>query len=233
MKQLHKIQIEILQKLLFANSLRYTEMKPDKEMENNQFDFHLDQLIDQGLVKKENGKYALTNTGKEFANRVDESEQKLKLQAKVSVLVGIRKNTLKGFDYLIYTRLKHPFYGCQGFMSGKVKYGEKITDAAERELKEETNLEGKATIIGAKHFRVFNKETNELLEDKIMYFCRVENPTGEMKFTKEGSFEWIPEEKVFETITKPFETLKNDFVIMTSTKKQAVLIEEDHVTESF
>ena len=52
MRQLHEIQLQILKKLLFASGLRYAQIKPDPQMENNQFDFHLDQLIDGGYVEK-------------------------------------------------------------------------------------------------------------------------------------------------------------------------------------
>lgn len=52
MKQLHEIQLQILKKLLFAKELRYTDLKPDVELENNQLDFHLDKLIGVGMSVK-------------------------------------------------------------------------------------------------------------------------------------------------------------------------------------
>lgn len=44
MKQYHDVQLKILRKLLFAQSLPYSQLKPDEKMENNQLSFHLDKL---------------------------------------------------------------------------------------------------------------------------------------------------------------------------------------------
>jgi hypothetical protein len=123
MKQLHPIQLQIMKKLLLSPTLRYGEMKPNPDMENNQFDFHLDQLINGNYIKKEDGIYSLTSFGKEYANRMDTDTVAIMKQAKVSAIVLPVKIVNSKKYYLIYTRLKQPFYGCQGFMSGKVSYG--------------------------------------------------------------------------------------------------------------
>jgi ADP-ribose pyrophosphatase YjhB (NUDIX family) len=228
MKQLHEIQLQILKKLLFARSLRYHETKPDKEIENNQFQFHLDQLTEMGLVKKDVEGYSLTNKGKEYANRIDESENALKLQAKISVWVCCTRRFEGKLQFLIYTRLKQPFYGCQGYLCGKVRYGEKINGAAIRELKEETNLEGKdPKIVAIKHYRVFDKKSQELLEDKFMFLVLIENPEGELINNNEGKFEWVSEDKLMDYVANPFED-KKDFL------HQIQLIKEyDGITRFF
>ena len=116
MKQLHNIQLEILKKLLFADLVKYTDLKPDKEMENNKFDFHLDQLIEFGYVEKEDKKYRLTAIGKEYANRIDTERVEVTRQAKIGVFICcIRENN--GREFLLITRKKQPFYKCKGFVS--------------------------------------------------------------------------------------------------------------------
>lgn len=52
MKDIHKIQMAILRKLLLSNGLRYNQAKPDNMIENNQYDYHLDKLIDEKLIEK-------------------------------------------------------------------------------------------------------------------------------------------------------------------------------------
>lgn len=207
MRQLHETQLQILKKLLFAAELRYAQIKPDPEMENNQFDFHLDQLVDGGYIAKKEKGYSLTNFGKEYANRMDTEEVLIAKQSKISAWVCCIREEKERKQYLIYTRLKQPFYGCQGFMSGKVKYGEKIIDAAKRELREETGLEGEPKIVNAKHFLVYDKETNGLVEDKFMYLCVVRNPTGELRPHVEGLYRWVDELDVKKFITNPFEPI--------------------------
>lgn len=232
MKQLHGVQLQILKKLLFANELRYSQVKPDPEMENNQFDFHLDQLISGGYVEKKNKTYKLTNFGKEYANRMDTEEVLIAKQSKISAWICCRRKN----QYLIYTRLKQPFYGCQGFMSGKVKYGEKIVEAAERELEEETGLKGKPQIVSIKHFLVFDKQSNELVEDKFMFLCLMENPTGELRPHDEGKYEWINENNLKSYVINHFESwraFEKQLEEIKSFKGEIKLEEIDHWSEKF
>ena len=203
MKQLHDIQIQILKNLLFSASLKYSQLKPNKELENNKFNFHLNRLIDCGYITKRNQYYELTNTGKEYANRIG-TDTHLRLQGKISVVVIITRN--KDTQTLIYTRLKHPFYGCQGHLSGKVYWGETLDDAAKRELKEETNLEGKPELFAITHEIVKDEKSLELLEDKYLYYFIVKNPKGELSFLEEGHFEWVKIKEIGSYIKKPFKS---------------------------
>lgn len=236
MKQSHPIQLQILKKLLFVQSLRYSALKPSEGMENNQFDFYLDQLIEQKYVQKGDDGYLLTFAGKEYANRMDTDAVTIKPQAKIGAIVCPIRTTKTGTEYLIYTRLKQPFYGCQGFMSGKVSYGEKITEAAERELEEETGLKGKAKLIRIKHFRVFDKPTNSLVEDKLFFFCLVKNAQGKIIANKEGNYEWVKEADLFTYVTNHFESLarfKEDIEMIKNHDGQIKFEELDHFTDKF
>ena len=117
MKQLHPIQLKILKKLLFAPQLKYTELKPEEHIENNQLSFHLNTLISIGHIEKVDQHYILTTQGKEYANRMDSGELYVQLQAKTGVLVCATRGQGDAQEYLIYTRKKHPFFGKQGFIT--------------------------------------------------------------------------------------------------------------------
>ena len=236
MKQLHLIQLQILRKLLFATSLRYTEMKPDNEMLNNQFDFHLDQIIKEGWVTKTKEGYFLTSSGKEYANRMNTGTATIEKQAKIGAIVCAFCERNGKRQYLVYTRLKQPFYGCQGFMSGKIAYGETVIDGAKRELKEETNLDGEPQVFSIRHFRVFDKQTGELLEDKFLYYCLVRNPEGEIVDSAEGKYEWIDEDKIDSHVTNHFESLevfKRDVEEINSFRGEIRFSEVDHISDKF
>jgi ADP-ribose pyrophosphatase YjhB (NUDIX family) len=206
MKQLHTIQLSILNNLLFVESARYTDIKPNKEIENNQFDFHLKQLIDAGYAQKVDSKYALTTLGKEYANRIDTEDVKIITQAKIGVFVcGVREDS-GNKEFLLITRKKQPFFGCQGFMSGKVPYGEQVIETAKRELLEEANLTGEPKIVSIRHYRVYDKNTKNLVEDKFIYYCRVDNPQGDLKPNAESDFTWVAENELQSFVTSPVES---------------------------
>jgi hypothetical protein len=143
---LHPIQGKILKILLFQKQARFRDLNPDK-ISTDQFSFHLKMLLDQGLLTKtEKGTYTLTAKGKEFANRFDTEKIALERQAKVAVLVvGITKEGSQT-KYLTQLRLKQPYFGYRGFVSGKIRWGEDVLAAAERELSEETGLKASLAI---------------------------------------------------------------------------------------
>ena len=204
MKELHSIQLSILRNLLLSDGLRYTDMKPDKEMENNQFSFHLNSLIDTNLVLKDDDKYRLTDKGKEYANRMDTDDVKMMTQAKLSAWCCCVRGSGHGKEVLIGVRKKQPFYGCQGFVAGKIKFGETIYDAAKRELREEAGLEGDPKLVQIKHY--ISYKGGKLVEDKFMFLFMFENIEGELKPNYEVELKWVPIDELPRFITKPFRT---------------------------
>lgn len=233
---LNEIQMQILQKLLFKTSLRYSDLRPNKSIENNLLNYHINKLEELSLIEKDGTNYVLTSVGKKFVERLDDKTPTLVKQAKVSAWVYATRINNGNTEYLMATRLKHPFYGCQGFISGKVKFGENITEAASRELNEETGLKGTAVIVGLKHYRVFEKGTNDLLEDKLMFLCSVKDPVGEIKNNNEVECYWVPENDIPKVITKPFESIEeliNQIKLVKEYNGRIKVIEEDHYTEKF
>lgn len=206
MKQLHQIQREILLKLLFTDKARYTDLKPDLEIENSHFNFHLDSLIGMKLIEKGEAGYRLTTHGKEFANRIDSETKSLNLQAKLSAWVCPVRTTNGEEEYLIYTRLKNPFYGAQGFMTGKINYGEEVLEAAKREMFEETNLRGDPELILIRHYINKDKENEKVIEDKYFFLVKVVNPSGELLSKEEGHFEWVSKSQFPEKIINHFDS---------------------------
>lgn len=232
MKQPHYLQLQILKKLLFSPGLKYSELRPDDSIENNKLSFHLDTLVSQGLVNKKGDKYILTLIGKEYANRMDTEKIQIKKQGKIGVVPCCVRNIDGKKEYLIYTRLKHPFYGYQGFPTGKIDYGESVFDAARRELQEETNLKGDPELFCITHYTVYDKKHN-LLEDKYFYFMKVENPLGELKANNEGKHEWVKESEVKQYITKPFDDFWISLGELQNFKGELIFRENKHITDGF
>ena len=205
----HPIQISILLQLMYSNGLRFSDMK-EKRMEGSQFTFHIDKLISDGLVAKIDTTYQLTEKGKGIAGKLDLGDTVIAEQAKVSVLLVCIRDSNQEREFLLYTRHKSPFYGFQGFPTGKVKKHEDINTAAVRELFEETSLTGIATIIAVRHYRV-NSGENIPLEDKIYFVCKIVNPSGELLSGPEGEYRWVPESKIWEFLVKPVPEIQEIF----------------------
>jgi len=225
---MHDIQIKILKELLFNRELRFTDLNIDK-ITNDHFTFHVRRLVELGLViKKSNGFYELTDVGKEFANTLDADggELKIEKQAKVSVLAVCTS----GSKLLMQKRLKQPFYGHLGFISGKIKWGETIYDAVARELEEETGLSGNLRLAGIEHKIDYSKD-NKLLEDKYFYVFEITDCAGELIEEFEGGKNmWIEEEEI-----RKSEELFNDVLplIEIIKKNRLNFLEKKYIVERY
>lgn len=202
MNELHPSQMKILTNLMYQSTSRYTEIKPEAGMENNTYQYHLNNLINLGLVKKNNNQYSITKDGKKFALSITSEHSRINEQAQIGVAFGCIQNNKQ---ILIYTRLKQAYYGCQGLPTGKIKKGQSIIEAAKTELFKETELSGEPVLKGVFHYQIYNNNHTELLHDLLLFICRIDNPTNILTTGKEGKFEWVDIDKLDKYITKPFQ----------------------------
>lgn len=193
-KQLHPAHVAILRVLLFRPDARFAELQKASELSSDHFNFYLKQLLDEKFVaKNDKGAYHLTQKGKEFANRFDTDERKVERQPKVAVCLMIRRDDGK---QVVQQRLKQPFYGYWGRPTGKIRWGETILEAAARELMEETGLEADLAFESIYHKMDFNKESGDLLEDKIFFIVAGSNPRGMLIEEFEGGRNaWMTQEE--------------------------------------
>lgn len=193
----HPVQIKILRILLFKNEAKFSQLNTG-ELTNDHFTFHINTLVESSLIEKnKNNKYQLTAKGKEFANRFDTEKLVIEKQPKISVLtVCIQKIKNKTY-YLVQQRLKEPYFGFHGFISGKVRWGETPKETAARELKEETNLSAKLTLAGTEHKIDYSKE-KKLLEDKYFLIFKATSPQGKLTKNFEGGKNiWLTKKEIF------------------------------------
>ena len=195
-REIHPIQAEVLKFLLFKPKARYSELNITR-ITSDHFNFHIKQLLKEGLViKTEDGLYELTTTGKEFANRFDTQKVEIERQAKIGVCM-LCKHNKHNETYLVQQRLKKPYYGYFGFITGKITWGETVYETAKRELKEETGLNGSPKLVGIEHKMDFSKKDKTLLEDKFFFIIKVANLNGELAEEFDGGKNiWMPKKEI-------------------------------------
>src|SRR5581483_11454279 len=133
---MHHIQRKILQQLMYAASLNYAKMRP-AGVESNQFAYHLDQLIHEGLIAKDRRSYSLTDKGLALVDRSSHKDIRVRLQPHIVTSLYITND--QG-QMLLYEHRFQPYLNLYGPPQGRLHYAEHIADAAQRELFEKTGL---------------------------------------------------------------------------------------------
>lgn len=210
---MHRLQQRILHQLLLHKNCRYRDIKP-KEVEGNLFMYHLKQLITDELVEKTDNRYQLTQKGLKFVDTLSLKNLKPRIQPKIITLLAVKNNSGK---WLLYKRSRQPMFGKIGFPYGKIHLGEKIKEAAERELLEKTGIEAKLNHKGDVY--ITTNSSNDLVSHVLLHIFTGKNPKGALLKESDigkcywGSIKDIPEENIFlglEDILKLIKT-KNHF----------------------
>jgi len=135
---MHHIQAKILQKLLYSESLNYAGMRPEG-VESNHFAYHLEQLLKEGLVVKDNKTYRLSPAGLAYVDSLSQGKMVTRRQPNVSTMIDV---TTPDGQTLLFKRNFQPYIHLVGLPLGKLHYEERVADAATRELAEKTGLTG-------------------------------------------------------------------------------------------
>ena len=191
----------------------------DKKVESNKFTYYLKKMESQDLIEKKDHKYFLTLKGKSLATTVSGETGQAKKRPYVALLLIIKKDE----EYILYHRMKEPYYGNCGFPGAKVEYGEEILPAAKRELFEETGLIGDGKVIAVQNALTLNN--NEVFGHMTQFFVIFENPTGKLiKESREGTYEWATKEKIlaqknlFPDVPEAIKIVENKKFVLRETK---------------
>lgn len=129
----HHIQRTIIERLSRAESLRFSELKPDG-MESNIFMYHLKQLIKDGYVTKNATNYSLSPKGLSYVDGLSFDSRMPRKQPKIIAIIALRNS--KG-EWLMSRRKIQPYINQYMLPSGKQHYGEAPEDHIVRELQEQ------------------------------------------------------------------------------------------------
>ncbi|MFO0703620.1 MAG: NUDIX domain-containing protein [Patescibacteria group bacterium] len=179
---LHIHQLRLLKKL----TLTYTGLNFNKllieDISSDHTNYHLKELVKRNLVEKDDNYYRLTDLGKEYSGRLDDEIKLLEKQAKTSVIIwAMRKGKDGTIEYLVNKRLRHPYFGKVGRLTGKVRYGERLEDAAKRELFEEAGLESSFVKLDKIYHKVRKRPDGSIVQDNLFYIFFMAKITGKTK----------------------------------------------------
>lgn len=162
--KIHEAQTLILRELLFLPTAGFAQLQKSTGLDSDHFNFHIKRLVELDLAEKVGrGEYRLSRKGKEYANKLDTEHSTIERQPKISVILVIWRDENRR-ELLLQERLKNPYFGYWGYPTGKVSWGERIVETAQREL----------------------------LEDKIFLITETIAPTGELRDAEGCHNEWIP-----------------------------------------
>lgn len=150
----HYLQRQILEKLAFADRLRFSELLPP-EIGNNAFNYHLKQLLGQGLVTKTADGYQLTATGLDYVDRLSLDLHRPRQQPKLVLWLALRRSN---GDWLLARRLTQPDVGRVGLVTGKRHLGESSVEQQRREASQQLGIDLSAELRGWADVRLRSKD---------------------------------------------------------------------------
>lgn len=196
--KLHYYQKTLIKKLTLTKTGKRFNDLIIRGMESEHMNYHLKKLLEIGFVKRDNDIYLLTDLGKDYSNLLDDGLSITEKQPKTSIIIrGTRKNLKGEVEQLFNRRLRHPYYGKVGRITGKVLFGETLRQAAERELYEETGLKAKNYILEKIYKKMRKNEQGIFIQDVIFYIFFVTDFTGDLikKTPMQENF-WMTEKEL-------------------------------------
>jgi hypothetical protein len=154
------VKMHILGELKVRGTAKYSELKP-KNTENDLFNYHLQHLVDQGIVQKVDSLYSFTNYGIELTSIM--TEDGLYFPKFRNQILYYLYNSKE--DKLLYNkRIKSPWAGDIMTLSSKVWRGRTVLDTARERYEQKTGFVCDFKVLGTLRKIIFDKN-EELLDD--------------------------------------------------------------------
>lgn len=114
------IQRDIISRLKNADTLRYSELKPDPEIPNDLYNYHLKKLIADGLVLKSEAGYTLSQQGQRHVADVHHTSDQDDRLFKLNAILIVIKRINGELHILNQRRTSQPSYGIIGVPGGTI-----------------------------------------------------------------------------------------------------------------
>jgi hypothetical protein len=205
LKNLSSAQNHILSKLKNADSLRYTDLKPEK-VPNDLFNYHLQSLVKKGLVARFDDGYSLSASGIKHVADPYPANDAITSLFKINVITIVSRKTKNGIEILSQRRTSNPSYGKIGVPGGVVLKGELTEPAAARKLKTETGLDAEFTLLGCERRIMYMN--GEIFSDILFPIAYTDAYAGELiPDTVFGHNMWVPIDEAIENESAEFDSI--------------------------
>jgi ADP-ribose pyrophosphatase YjhB (NUDIX family) len=213
---MHEIKRRIIHHLRYHPGAKFSELKIES-VDSNKLSYHLKALEKKGIIEHKESRYILTGEGKKLLNFLsNETAETRKQPVCVVAMIPVDKDKV-----LLQERLKEPWYGYWLLVAGKIEMGESLKEAIDRELFEETMLEGEARFAGLVSSRSYDKD--KLTYHIHMYCFKLANLKGKLKKDiKEGKNRWFKQKDVSKLKMHPL-----DYMIYKKRDETDWLIEQE------
>lgn len=204
MQVLSPIQNQILSSLKNANVLRYGEMKPS-DIDNDLYNYHLQQLVKKGLVDRYEDGYTLSKEGVQYVADpyadIDSSDSFFKFNV-ITIVSRVADGCL---EILNQKRLSNPSYGKIGVPGGVVKKEEPVLVAARRKLEAETGLLAEFRLLGIERRVLYRGGV--LFSDMLFPIAHADYYTGSLQDTDFGENMWVGIEEAIINESEEYDSL--------------------------
>ena len=167
------------------HKLKFNEIEKQMEIRSNHLSYHLNKLVEDDILVKEDEYYVLTKEAEKmipfFAHITGKEQGPLSIVAAASV----NKNKI-----CLLKREKRPYKGYWGVIGGKLQLPESLKDTALREAKEETNLDCSFDKVCAViHERVVDDGLYKVA--LVIFLVKLTTDQTNFKADEEGELEWF------------------------------------------
>lgn len=168
------IKRHIIGLLMKNKKLKYSELMPD-DVDNVLFNYHLQHLVKNNLLDKQENYYSLSIEGLQItANVTSDGLYFPKFVCRYKLYV------IDGDKVLLQHRQRTPWVGDITALSSKLVQGIGIEERATFRTKEKAGIKAKMTLLGSIRTLAFNT-TKDLIDDSIYFVCYSTTFTGEVK----------------------------------------------------
>jgi ADP-ribose pyrophosphatase YjhB (NUDIX family) len=180
---------QIFQMFLHEDRLRFSDIEKQIKIRSNMIAYHLQQMVKEGLLKKERLEYQLTKKGEKYIPIFSHITGSELSPLPIALIATMHKSKI-----LLIKRNKRPYKNYWSMIGGKMLFDEDYKKASIRLVKNRSSLEAK--------FASINAILHEMVEDEgikhsfILFFTKVNVDTENFKVSNHGELKFFDIKKL-------------------------------------